>query len=247
MIKLGDFLGNILSQIGEARMQADQASIDMARQYATDDFLRTMPIPRMRLPQIELTIPVCIEEVQQKDVTELNVSTFLAKTLDNSFVEYNNLKKNGLTDRKEWTMDDRKSLEKNIKTMLSKRAYKLETENDRKELLKELTTEIRTSIGMKTEKVKLRSRKPVKDELSDRLQEELNKSLIVKPKRLSDISYVIKSNDMKELIVDKQQSIMLKLSVKEEGFELVLKETAGQESEKPIDKADINNYYISIE
>lgn len=93
MIKLGDFLGNILSQIGEARMQADQASIDMARQYATDDFLRTMPIPRMRLPQIELTIPVCIEEVQQKDVTELNVSTFLAKTLDNSFVEYNNLKK----------------------------------------------------------------------------------------------------------------------------------------------------------
>ncbi len=247
MIKLGDFLGNILSQIGEARMQADQASIDMARQYATDDFLRTMPIPRMRLPQIELTIPVCIEEVQQKDVTELNVSTFLAKTLDNSFVEYNNLKKNGLTDRKEWTMDDRKSLEKNIKTMLSKRAYKLETENDRKELLKELTTEIRTSIGMKIEKVKLRSRKPVKDELSDRLQEELNKSLIVKPKRLSDISYVIKSNDMKELIVDKQQSIMLKLSVKEEGFELVLKETAGQESEKPIDKADINNYYISIE
>lgn len=144
-------------------------------------------------------------------------------------------------------MDDRKSLEKNIKTMLSKRAYKLETENDRKELLKELTTEIRTSIGMKIEKVKLRSRKPVKDELSDRLQEELNKSLIVKPKRLSDISYVIKSNDMKELIVDKQQSIMLKLSVKEEGFELVLKETAGQESEKPIDKADINNYYISIE
>lgn len=66
MIELSDFLGNILSQVSEARKHADEASIALAEYYAQDKLLRCLPVPRVRLPNIELTIPVAIKEVRHK-------------------------------------------------------------------------------------------------------------------------------------------------------------------------------------
>ena len=66
MIELSDFLGNILSQVSEARKHADEASIALAEYYAQDKLLRCLPVPRVRLPNIELTIPVAIKEVKHK-------------------------------------------------------------------------------------------------------------------------------------------------------------------------------------
>ena len=43
MIELSDFLGNILSQVSEARKHADEASIALAEYYAQDKLLRCLP------------------------------------------------------------------------------------------------------------------------------------------------------------------------------------------------------------
>jgi len=61
---LGDYLGHILSEITIARMQADIEAVRIAELYAEHPFLRTMPVPRFRMPEVELEIPVVISELE---------------------------------------------------------------------------------------------------------------------------------------------------------------------------------------
>lgn len=58
---LGDYLGQLLSEISMARMQADLETIRLAELYAMHPLLRTMPVPHVRLPDVELEIPVLIK------------------------------------------------------------------------------------------------------------------------------------------------------------------------------------------
>lgn len=62
---LGDYLGHVLSEITIARMQADVEAVRIAELYAEHPLLRTMPVPRFRLPEVELDIPVVINELEQ--------------------------------------------------------------------------------------------------------------------------------------------------------------------------------------
>jgi len=61
MTNLGDYLGQLLSEIALARMQADLESVRMAELYAAHPLLRTFPVPHLRLPEINLEVPVLIE------------------------------------------------------------------------------------------------------------------------------------------------------------------------------------------
>ncbi len=65
MSELNDFLGHILEEITRARIQADYASIRAAKLYAADPdgLLRNFSVPRMRLPNIEITAPLVINDV----------------------------------------------------------------------------------------------------------------------------------------------------------------------------------------
>jgi len=62
---LGDYLGHLLSEISIARMQADLETVRLAELYATHPLLRTMPVPHMRLPDVELEIPVLIKTFEE--------------------------------------------------------------------------------------------------------------------------------------------------------------------------------------
>jgi len=62
---LGDYVGHLLSEISMARMQADLETVRMAELYAAHPLLRTMPVPRMRLPEVDLEIPVLIEASEE--------------------------------------------------------------------------------------------------------------------------------------------------------------------------------------
>ncbi|MGB8217962.1 MAG: hypothetical protein WCE94_11745 [Candidatus Methanoperedens sp.] len=67
MADLSDFLGHILEEITRARVQADSAAIRTAKLYASDKdgFLKHFPVPRMRLPNIEITAPVVIIDIPE--------------------------------------------------------------------------------------------------------------------------------------------------------------------------------------
>jgi hypothetical protein len=61
MPNLGDYIGQLMSEIALARMQADLESIRIAELYASHPLLKTLPIPHLRLPEVNLDIPVLIE------------------------------------------------------------------------------------------------------------------------------------------------------------------------------------------
>ena len=61
MPNLGDYLGQLMAEIALARMQADLESLRIAELYAAHPLLRTLPIPHLRLPEVNLEIPVLIE------------------------------------------------------------------------------------------------------------------------------------------------------------------------------------------
>lgn len=67
MSELSETLGHLLCEITRARMAADRESVRIARQYAEDDggLLRHFPVPRMRMPQLELTLPVVVSQIPE--------------------------------------------------------------------------------------------------------------------------------------------------------------------------------------
>jgi hypothetical protein len=65
MVNLGDYVGQLLSEISMARMQADLETIRLAELYAMHPLLRTLPVPHMRLPRVDLDLPVVIEESEE--------------------------------------------------------------------------------------------------------------------------------------------------------------------------------------
>ena len=66
MPNLGDYLGQLLSEITIARVQADMEAIRVAEIYSGHPLLRNFPVPRIRLPNIEMNIPVIVSEVEEK-------------------------------------------------------------------------------------------------------------------------------------------------------------------------------------
>jgi hypothetical protein len=57
---LGDYLGQLLSELAIARMQADLESLRIAEIYASHPLLRSMPVPHMRLPSVDLQVPLVV-------------------------------------------------------------------------------------------------------------------------------------------------------------------------------------------
>lgn len=61
---LGDYLGHLLSEITNARVQADLEAVRIAELYASHPLLKHMPVPHFRLPAVTLDVPVVINEME---------------------------------------------------------------------------------------------------------------------------------------------------------------------------------------
>lgn len=66
MPNLGDYIGYLLSEIVNARVQADHETVRLAELYASDPFLKHMPVPRFRLPTVTLNVPVAIKSIKKE-------------------------------------------------------------------------------------------------------------------------------------------------------------------------------------
>ncbi len=60
MIKLSEYLGFIFIEITNARLMADQESARIAEIYSLNPLLQKFSVPRFRIPEMELNIPVVI-------------------------------------------------------------------------------------------------------------------------------------------------------------------------------------------
>jgi len=66
MPTLNDYLGGLIASLTDARMMADARSVQVAELYAQHDLLRHFPIPRMRIGDITLDVPLAIEGLAEK-------------------------------------------------------------------------------------------------------------------------------------------------------------------------------------
>jgi hypothetical protein len=62
---LGDYLGQLLSEMTMARVQADLEAVRMAEFYANHPLLKHLPVPHFRLPAVTLNVPVVIKEMEE--------------------------------------------------------------------------------------------------------------------------------------------------------------------------------------
>jgi len=65
MPDLSDFIGQLAASVTRARMQADLEAIRVAELYANHPYLRHFPIPRFRLPSIEMDVPIIIDKMEE--------------------------------------------------------------------------------------------------------------------------------------------------------------------------------------
>jgi hypothetical protein len=61
MPNLGDIVGLVVSEMSIARVQSDLESLRIAQIYASHSLLRQLPIPRMRLPEVTIELPLIID------------------------------------------------------------------------------------------------------------------------------------------------------------------------------------------
>src|SRR5688572_19693895 len=64
MSNLGDYLGQLMSEIAMARMQADLETVRLAELYASHPLLKHLPVPHVRLPDVDVDLPVLIKQAQ---------------------------------------------------------------------------------------------------------------------------------------------------------------------------------------
>jgi hypothetical protein len=70
MPKLNDFIGSLVSSITNARVMSDIQTVKVAEEYAKHNLLKHFSIPRMRIDDIEMTIPIALDVLNEKTETE---------------------------------------------------------------------------------------------------------------------------------------------------------------------------------
>lgn len=85
MNELGETLGHILCEITRARMAADLEAVRIAKNYSEDPdgLLRHFPVPRMRMPTIEMTLPVIVGQIPEGYVASVSTSMLAAALGEN--------------------------------------------------------------------------------------------------------------------------------------------------------------------
>lgn len=69
MISLEEYIGGLVRSMAEARASADAYSAELAMQYHDHDILKHFAIPRMRIGNVEMEIPVALAEQGGSTIT----------------------------------------------------------------------------------------------------------------------------------------------------------------------------------
>jgi hypothetical protein len=83
-ITLADYVGYIFSEITRARDHADRVAKEVALVYAQDEILKNFSVPRFKIPEMELTIPVIISGAKFSTTVSFKMEADAFKNVMNS-------------------------------------------------------------------------------------------------------------------------------------------------------------------
>lgn len=228
MAKLEEYLGTLVSNLSQARVLADLESARIAEVYAANNLLKHFSIPRMKIQDVELTIPVAIDGTVTEMVKEekpVNLTRFTSAAYRDilSVLNVTSLPA-------DVSAATRSEISAHAKTM----AEKITKENA-DSLLREFVQAIVKYIGkhidqlIKDKKVDIQAvgdKDSVLKKLETSLAANLKAEIVFKPagEILRHLDVVVETNKLKE---KKPESlIQIKMKISEEGMEWVTMEDA---------------------
>lgn len=213
MPKLNEYLGSLVSGLTSARLMSDIQAVQIAEEYNKHDLLRHFSVPRMRIDEIEMTIPVAMDSIEEKTET---VYEPIDNRSFNSLV-YNELLNNlGVTKLSRMVSQDLRSeiareteaLEKNIR--ITKNLKELQNYSSRL-TIKSLELSLKSSDYKKT---------PYDiDSMATRLEKQLAPEIRIAAQTnvLDNLTVIVEAHKLRE---EKPESLIyIKLKISEEGME----------------------------
>ncbi|HRG33953.1 MAG: hypothetical protein JNK69_01755 [Saprospiraceae bacterium] len=101
MVTLSDYLGYLFIEITRARHMADQYSVSLAEANSKDPLLKYMSVPRFKIPEMELNVPVLISGAKFNQTLKFTdgiseFSQLIKNELNNSYRKFLLKKNNSL-------------------------------------------------------------------------------------------------------------------------------------------------------
>ena len=212
-VNLGDYVGKLLSEISKARVQADIEAVRIAELYARDPLLKNFPIPRVRLPKVEINAPVVITEVQEAGGTHKRIDAKKLTALSQTAI-LKTLKTRNIN----LTNTEVQIVNRRLNAGITRIEPSLEADLSTESMAKNISGESINSLkSIRKVKVKLNPQefKEVSLEISHEIKMEMAK--LQQPEE-ARVKISALTTDIKQ-INDNQKITFLKLSIAEEGVE----------------------------
>lgn len=228
MADLSEFLGSLVASISESRVNSDLQTVRIAKQYASDNLLQHFAVPRMRIENVELTIPIAIDQFQP----EKEKSTL--EPIDNgnfSSITYQQILKSISADKLPNDISKEFKSKINAYTKLLEAQINVnQIENSLSEYSKNIAemvlnnlVPIYRSLGVKSI-TKVQTTK-IQNDLIHQLQDKLKDEIKIKlPKNVSYSNVIVESSKLRE--IKSENIIMIKMNISEQGMEWIKMENA---------------------
>ena len=214
MIKLSEYLGGLVSNISDARALADLQTAHLAEEYSKHHLLKHFSVPRMRIQDIEITVPVAIESTSKSANTDFD-------TLDNQ--SFNKAAYRKLLDTLRFSKLPMNAY-RPVTATISKQAKSLETRLKTEDTSIALHDFVRQLLDSTTETLLSERliKKPFNEDeqkrMEDNLFENLLPELTQKPQetQLDNIGVIIDTHRLKEF--ERNNLVFVKMKISEEGM-----------------------------
>lgn len=81
MVKLSEFIGELVSDISDARKIADSNSVALSQSYHADPFLKGMPVPHYTIEEAEVKVPVSVTGIVSNSKSKVLMQTLILSAI----------------------------------------------------------------------------------------------------------------------------------------------------------------------
>lgn len=224
---LGDYVGRLVAELTQARVEADLESVRIAEMYAAHPLLKSMAVPRFRLPTVTLDVPVVVRNVEEKGPDGAVLGTYdmpvLRKAFDKRLAEV--VKRAGIRLSAERKAQVAQALDETTRRLAQPRAVAVSVLEIADALvetgLREVVASDRDRRDTHTAKV---------EEAREPFRAEVRREFLDLRRRPPRLEVGVTGAELRE--ADPRHIVRLQLSVSEQAFEWAVTESAGRPVER---------------
>lgn len=226
---LGDFIGHLIAELTISRMQADIESMRIAELYANHPLLKHFAVPRFRLPNVTINVPIAILDMEEVPKGKgpaggLSRMTKLTKTIDETI-------RSNLS-RAEVKLSEEKhvELQNNLQKIMENMTRIKEVPVNLSYIADKLATEVTRSISQADAKRFAPDSEEVM-KIQRQLQFAIRQDLLQYMESPPRLRVLVSAKDLIE-IKEPDCLVRLNLTISEEGLEWTVIETNGKAQDR---------------